>query len=55
MRTVLGVLGAALVAFLAYGIAVDNPAVTYYVPITIVLAGLIGLLHRSVRFSTAVL
>lgn len=43
------------VAFLVYGIAVDSPAVWYYVPITVVLVGALAVIHRSARFSSATL
>lgn len=46
---------AATVAFFVYGVAVENTAVYYYVPFTIVLIVLIGLLHRSARFTEVTL
>ncbi len=55
MRRVLAVLAAAVVGFLIYGISVDSSSVTYYVPITVILAGVIALFHRSTDFSAAVL
>ena len=55
MRRVLVVLAAAVVGFLIYGIAADSSSVTYYVPITVILAGVIALIHRSADFSIAVL
>ncbi len=55
VRQVLVVLAAAVVGFLIYGVAVDSFSVTYYVLITVILAGVVALLHRSVGFSAAVL
>ena len=51
MRPVLIALVAAMLASLMYGTAVESPAVTYYVAVTVFLIGAVGLVHRSVRFS----
>lgn len=42
-------------AFGIYGLAVDSPFVNYYIPITIVVAGIVALIHRAARFSSPVL
>ncbi len=42
-------------AFGAYGVAVGSPFVAYYVPITVVVAGVVVLIHRSARFSPGVM
>ncbi|HEY5652062.1 MAG TPA: hypothetical protein VIW46_11485 [Acidimicrobiia bacterium] len=55
MRRAIVLLGLAVVAFAIYGIAVDSPFVYYYVPITVVLAGLVGWIHHTARFSDATL
>jgi hypothetical protein len=55
MRRAIVVLGLAVVSFAVYGIAVDSPFVLYYIPITIVLAGLVGWIHRTARFSDSTL
>ena len=52
---VLVALAAAMVSFLIYGIATDSSLVIYYIPITVILTGVIALIHRSVGFPTAVL
>lgn len=41
--------------FGVYGLAVDSPFVSYYIPITIVVAGIVALIHRAAHFSPAVL
>ena len=55
MRQMLVVLTSAVVAFLIYGVAAKTSSVTYYVPITVILAGVVVLIHRSVGFSPSVL
>ena len=55
VRGVLAFLATAIVAFLVYGIIADSPFVNYYIPITIVLVGIIWLIHRSAHFSDATL
>jgi membrane protein YqaA with SNARE-associated domain len=45
----------AVIVFAIYGIAVESPFVYYYIPITVVLAALVGLIHRTARFSDATL
>lgn len=55
VRRVLVVLASAVVGFLIYGVAVDSFSVTYYALITVILAGVVALLHRSVGFTAAVL
>jgi hypothetical protein len=42
-------------AFGIYGLAVDSPFVSYYIPITIVVAGIVAMIHRAAHFSSAVL
>lgn len=51
----LSVLGVTTAAFLVYGVVVDSPSVSYYVPITVVLVGVIWLIHRSAQFSLVTL
>jgi len=51
MARILSTLIASVVAFSVYGVVVGNTAAYYYVPFTVVLIVLIGLLHRSARFS----
>ncbi len=55
VRRVLVFLVAAAMGFLIYGIAADSFSVTYYLLITVILTGVVALLHRSVGFSAAVL
>ncbi len=55
MRRAIVVLGLAVIGFSIYGTAVDSPFVNYYVPITVVLAALVGWIHRTARFSDATL
>lgn len=55
LRHVLAGLTAGTIGFLIYGIAAGSTSVTYYIPITVFLSGVIALIHRSVDFSTAVL
>ncbi len=55
MRNVLIAVFATTAGFLIYGLVVDGTAVTYYVPITVVLVGAIALIHRSARFSVGTL
>lgn len=55
MLAPLVVVAASTAAFLVYGLAVGSSFVTYYVPITVVLTGVIWLLHRSARFSRTTL
>lgn len=55
MGRIVAVLVGSLIGFLVYGVAADSAAVAYYVPITLVLAGLIGWLHSSVRLSNPAL
>ncbi len=55
MRRLLVVLGGVLTGFLIYGIAAGSSPVAYYVPITVVLVGVMAWIHRSVHFSMAVL
>ncbi len=55
MRGLLLFLGGALGGFLIYGIAAESSPVAYYVPITVVLVGVMAWIHRAVRFSMAVL
>ncbi len=55
MRNVLATLAGVTLASLVYGIAVENPAVSYYVPVTLVLVGAIALIHRAARFSMGTL
>jgi hypothetical protein len=40
-----------ILGFLFYGIVADSPFVNYYIPITVVLVGVIWLIHRSAGFS----
>ncbi len=53
-RVVSVVMGITLL-FGVYGVAVDSPFVAYYVPITVVVTGLVVLVHRSVGFSPQVM
>jgi hypothetical protein len=55
MRRAIVVLAVAVVAFGIYGVAVDSPFVAYYVPITIVLAVIVGWIHRTARFADSTL
>lgn len=45
----------AVIGFGLYGVAAGSPFVSYYVPITIVLTGLVAWIHHSVDFSDATL
>ena len=53
MPRLVGALTTAVMAFTAYGLAVDSPFVWIYVPITIVLAVAVFFIHRSVALSSA--
>ncbi len=55
MRRVILSLSAATTGFLIYGLAVGNASVNYYVPVTVVMTGVIWLIHRSAHFSMATL
>ena len=55
LRRVLLALSAAMAGFLIYGIVANSLSVIYYLPITVVLVGVFGLIHRSVDLPTAVL
>jgi hypothetical protein len=52
---VIGFVAGAIIGFAAYGTAVSSPLTGIYVPMTVVLVGLIALVHRAVRFSLPVL
>ena len=45
----------AVIGFGLYGVAAESPFVSYYIPITIVLTGLVAWIHRTARFSDATL
>jgi hypothetical protein len=51
MRRAVAALAVAVVGFGIYGVAVDSPFVYYYVPITLVLALVVGWIHRTARFA----
>ncbi len=53
MARVVGALSLTTLGFMIYGLAVDSPFVWVYVPITVVLAAAVFVIHRSVEFSTA--
>jgi hypothetical protein len=55
MQRAIVVLGVAVVGFGVYGIAVDSPLVYYYLPITVVLALIVGLIHRTAQFADSTL
>lgn len=55
MWRVIAFVAAAIAAFAVYGIAAGSPLTGIYVPMTVVLVGLIALVHRAVRFSLPVL
>jgi hypothetical protein len=55
VRRILVTLFVGLFAFLVYGLAVDSPFISYYVPITLVLTAAIALVHRTARFPEPVL
>lgn len=49
------VLAVAVIGFGIYGVAVDSPFVYYYVPITVALALVVGLIHRTAGFADSTL
>jgi len=55
MKPVLAVLSVAVVGFAVYGVLAGSTAVGFYVPITIVLIGVVALIHRSAGFSPGTL
>ncbi len=55
MKRIVGTLAVAVTAFLVYGIAVENGAVAYYVPITVVIAALVAAIHRFTRLTQGTL
>lgn len=55
MRKAIVTLTLAVIGFGIYGVAVDSPFVSYYVPITIALAALVGWIHRTARFADSTL
>ena len=55
MRRAIETLGVAVIGFGIYGVAVDSPFVSYYIPITVVLAVVVGWIHRSARFADSTL
>lgn len=55
MQRAIIVLGVALIGFGIYGVAVDSPFVYYYIPITVVLAVIVGWIHRSAHFADSTL
>ena len=55
MFRALVMISVATLGFLVYGLAVNSDFVMYYVPITIVLTGVVGLIHRSAQFSDSTL
>jgi len=55
MQRAIVVLAVAVIGFGIYGVAVDSPFVSYYVPITIVLAVIVGWIHRTARFADSTL
>jgi hypothetical protein len=55
MRRAILILAVAVIGFGIYGVVVDSPFVYYYVPITIVLALVVGWIHRSANFADSTL
>ena len=55
MQRAIMVLAVAVIGFGIYGVAVDSPFVYYYVPITVVLAFVVGWIHRTARFTDSTL
>ncbi len=48
-------LAVAVIGFGSYGVVVDSPFVSYYIPITIVLAMVVFWIHRTARFADSTL
>ena len=55
MRKAIGLLAVAVVGFGIYGVTSDSPFVYYYIPITIVLAVIVGWIHRTAEFADSTL
>jgi hypothetical protein len=55
MQRAIVVLAVSVVGFGIYGVAVDSPFVYYYVPITVVLAFVVGWIHRTAQFADSTL
>jgi hypothetical protein len=55
MQRAIVVLALAVIGFGVYGVAVDSPFVYYYLPITVVLALVVGWIHRTARFADSTL
>ena len=55
MRRAIVMLAVAVIGFGTYGAVVDSPFVSYYIPITIVLAMVVAWIHRTARFADSTL